>query len=428
MVGYFRRVSHTEGRWRTVVAPLLATVGLAVALVLVLVEFPVLTGVSSPAFRVLPSMLLIVLAAGAAYGLWLRRGRPQIYADLASVVLRQNVTRTAPVVAHYRGRYCVVGAGPAGLAVARQLAAEGIGYDQFERGDDVGGIWDVESPGIPMYDSAHFISSVTRSAFAGYPMPADYPDYPSHAQILSYLRGFADTYGLRPAIRFGVGVEQVEPVGAARRGRLAGRGCRPARCASTPGWSAPAAPTGRRHCPSCRAGDDFAGEVRHAVTYRSPCELAGKRVLVLGGGNSGVDIACDAAIHADRAYLSLRRGYRFVPKHLFGLPADVFAAQGVVPKGFVVPIDLTQAVDGLVGDLTRYGVPAPDHELLASHPVVNDQVVHHLTHGDLTAVGDVAAFTATGVELVDGRRLGARPGAAGHRVPAPPALPGPTTC
>jgi amino acid transporter len=404
VVGYFRRVSHTEGRWRTVVAPLLATVGLAVALVLVLVEFPVLTGVSSPAFRVLPAVLMLVLIGGGGYGVWLRRGRPQIYADLASVELRQNVTRTAATVASYRGRYCVIGAGPAGLAVARQLAAEGIGYDQYERGNDVGGIWDVEAPGSPMYDSAHFISSVTRSAFAGHPMPADYPDYPSHTQILCYLRGFADAYQLRPAIRFGVGVEKVEPLGAAaengwRVTLSTGRthDYRGVVCASGANWNP--------HLPDLPGSCDFAGEVRHAATYRSPSELVGRRVLVLGGGNSGVDIACDAAVHADQAYLSLRRGYRFVPKHLFGLPADVFAAQGVVPTGFVVPIDLTQAVDGLVGDLTRYGVPAPDHDLLASHPVVNDQVVHHLTHGDLTAVADVASLTTTGVELVDGRRL-----------------------
>ena len=71
----------------------------------------------------------------------------------------------------------------------------------------------------------------------------------------------------------------------------------------------------------------FAGEMRHTQTYRSAEEFRGKRVLIIGAGNSGADIACDAARTAARAFLSVRRGYHFVPKHIFGKPADVFAAE-----------------------------------------------------------------------------------------------------
>ena len=112
--------------------------------------------------------------------------------------------------------------------------------------------------------------------------------------------------------------------------------------------------------------------MRHTVEYRSPSSLAGKRVLIVGAGNSGVDIACDAARSARAACISLRRGYHFVPKHMFGVPTDVFlSGQVTLPKGVAVPDDPSKMLAALVGDLTRYGLPAPDHKALESHPIMN---------------------------------------------------------
>ena len=90
------------------------------------------------------------------------------------------------------GAVCVIGAGPAGLAAARALKVRGIDYDQVERHTGVGGIWDIDAPGSPMYEAAHFISSKTMSAFVGHPMGDELPDYPSHRQILAYLKSFAE--------------------------------------------------------------------------------------------------------------------------------------------------------------------------------------------------------------------------------------------
>ena len=100
------------------------------------------------------------------------------------------------------GRVCIVGAGPAGLSAARALKRLSIPYDQYERHSDVGGIWDAANANTPIYASAHFISSRTQSAFDGFPMPADYPDYPSWKQILDYIRAFADSFDLRQHILF----------------------------------------------------------------------------------------------------------------------------------------------------------------------------------------------------------------------------------
>lgn len=147
---------------------------------------------------------------------------------------------------------------------------------------------------------------------------------------------------------------------------------------------------------------EFTGGLRHAVTYRTMDEFRGKRVLVIGAGNSGCDIACDAAQAADRAFISLRRGYHFVPKHLFGMPADVFAHEG--PK---LPMWLTQRIFGVVlrilnGDVTRLGLQKPDHRIFETHPILNTQILHFLSHGDLAAKPDVARFEGKTVHFTDG--------------------------
>ncbi|MFN3216844.1 MAG: flavin-containing monooxygenase [Acidimicrobiales bacterium] len=292
-------------------------------------------------------------------------------------------------------RVCVVGAGPSGLALARALLHAGIDFDVHERHTDVGGIWDQANPGSPVYDSAHFISSKKQSHYHDFWMPDDYPDYPSHHQILAYIQAFADTYGLRSHIRFGNGVVATERVDdgwlvTTADGRQ--RRYRELVCATGTTW-APSMPD---------YPGTFTGEIRHSSTYRSPAEMAGRRVLIIGAGNSGVDIACDAARSADHAAISMRRGYHFIPKHLFGIPADHFAASG--PH---MPMWITQRVFGAMlrvmnGDLTRLGLKKPDHRIFESHPILNTQLLHHLSHGDIGARPDVARFDGTTVHFTDG--------------------------
>jgi hypothetical protein len=129
----------------------------------------------------------------------------------------------------------------------------------------------------------------------------------------------------------------------------------------------------------------------------------GRNVIIVGAGNSGVDIACDAARHAHSALISLRRGYHFVPKHIFGVPTDVFLSGQVnPPEGVVIPDEPNAMLSALVGDLTRYGLPAPDHNVMESHPIMNSQILHCLAHGDLRAKGEIKAFTPRGAVFMDG--------------------------
>lgn len=290
---------------------------------------------------------------------------------------------------------CIIGAGPAGLAVARALAARGISYRHLERHHGVGGIWDIDNPGSPMYDSAHFISSKTLSAFSGFPMPADYPDYPSHRQILAYLRGFADAYRLRERIEFDAEVTSVRGHGQGWEVRTAaGKGSRHKAVVVCTG------PQWVPHMPTLPGR--FSGEVRHSRDYRDAADFAGKRVLVVGGGNSACDIACDAARVAEQATISMRRGYWFIPKHIFGMPADVFGEEGPHLPARVQQIVFERMLRLLIGDPARLGLQRPDHRLFETHPVLNSMLLHHLQHGDITAAPGIADIDGSRVTFTDG--------------------------
>jgi len=299
-------------------------------------------------------------------------------------------------------KYCIIGAGPSGLSMAAELRRRAIPYDHFEKRAHIGGVWEIENPGSPMYQSAHLISSKTMSGFLDFPMPTTYPDYPRHDQVLAYLKAYARHHQLESQFTLATEVEEVipevstdsaaEPAGVLVRVQGELRRYAGVVCASGCNWE-PRHPT---------IPGDFTGEVRHVVSYKSAQEFTDKRVLIIGLGNSGADIACDAARAAKSAVVSVRRGYHFVPKHLFGIPADVFAHDGPrLPLWLEKPI-FSWLLRLLVGDLGRYGMPRPDHALLDTHPIVNDQLLHHLRHGDVRIAGDVQSFCGPRVSFADG--------------------------
>lgn len=393
---------RTQTRHWVLIASVLGALGLFSATALVAGHFNLLAGSDLPATQWLPLIYLLTLVLGTAFARWLHKARPKTYDALAESELRAENARRARAPVSYAGRYCIVGAGPCGLLAARAFKLAGIPYDHFERHTDVGGIWDIDNPGSSMYESAHFISSKYTSGFFGLPMPDHYPDYPDHRQLHAYIRNFADAFDLRRAIRFGVEVNHAQPLGRnAQDGWevVSGSGERQVYkgviCANGVTW--------HPSMPDYPGLDRFRGVIQHTVTYRSPASLRGKRVLIVGAGNSGVDIACEAARNADRAVISLRRGYHFVPKHIFGIPTDVFLGGQVhPPQGVVIPDDPSRMLSALVGDLTRFGLPAPDHKVLESHPIMNSQILHHLAHGDLRAKGDIKTFTPQGAVFADG--------------------------
>ena len=294
--------------------------------------------------------------------------------------------------------YAVIGAGPSGLAAARNLQKAGVPWAGYELASGVGGLWDIDGPRSTVYESAHLISSKTTTQFTEFPMKDKVADYPSHRELLGYFRDFAAAHSLDQGFAFGTEVVSARPTGDGSWTVVsAGPGGTVERrhagvIAANGTLSEPSVPT---------FAGSFDGEVLHTSAYKSPTVFAGKRVLIIGAGNSGCDIAVDAVHHAASVDLSVRRGYYFVPKYLFGKPADT------LNQGKPLPPRIKQAIDSRVlklftGDPVKFGFPKPDYKIYESHPIVNSLVLHHLGHGDLRVRPDVARFAGDAVEFKDG--------------------------
>jgi hypothetical protein len=292
----------------------------------------------------------------------------------------------------YSDRFLVIGAGPCGLGVAKALKEAGISYTQAEADDNVGGNW---YHGV--YDSAHIISSRKTTEYADFPMPSDYPDFPSQKQMGDYYALYADTFNLRDNIEFNTKVVMCLPRDDER-------------------WEVELASGEKRiykgvivcngHHWDKRFPEyegKFAGEWMHSKDFKTAQQLAGKRVLVIGGGNSACDVASEAARVSAEAHLSLRRGYWFLPKTLFGQPSAESAA-------LYFPVFLQRAVLRLmlkivIGKYEDYGLPHPDHKLFAHHPTVSSEILHYLKHGRIKPHKDIKRFDGKKVEFVDGEQI-----------------------
>lgn len=295
-------------------------------------------------------------------------------------------------------RFAIVGAGFCGVGVAAAFRRRGIDFDVLEANDAVGGNW---YGGV--YDGVHIVSSRKTTEFPGFPMPAEWPDFPSGAQMLAYLRSYADHCQLGPHMELRTRVEYAEPVAPGHPDER---------------WvlrvRTPAGVERRRyrglvvaigHHWDRRFPDypgEFAGEIIHAKDYRSPDVLRGRRVLVIGGGNSGCDIAVEAAQAADRAHISLRRGYWFMPKTFFGRPVVELMSPWMplwMQRRMVKAIAAVR-----FGDYRRYGLELPDHEPFEHHPTINSLLLDALRDGRVAPHPDVARYAGDTIEFVDGQR------------------------
>ncbi|WP_305786233.1 flavin-containing monooxygenase [Symbioplanes lichenis] len=305
-----------------------------------------------------------------------------------------------PDIADRHDAVCVIGAGASGLATVKNLREQGFSVDCYERETSVGGAWNWRHDRSPVYASMHLVSSRPLTEFPDFPMPDDWPDYPHHTRLLTYLERYADHFGLRDSIWFGTEVVAVTPAGDGRwevTTRSTGGGAE-----RVQRYAAVVAANGHNWAPKPLSVDTsgFRGKVMHASAFKDPAQLRGRRVLVVGGGNSGCDIAVEAAQQAETVWHSTRRGYWYAPKYLFGRPLDQMLLHWRLPQWLY-----ERVLRLAVGDLTRFGLPAPDHRPYESHPVVNSQLAYYLGHGRITAVGDVARMEGSTVELADGRRI-----------------------
>ena len=218
----------------------------------------------------------------------------------------------------------IIGAGAAGLAAGKALVERGVAVDWFEKGSMVGGLWRIDNDNgdVAAYSTLHLNSSRRTTQFPSFPMPDDWPDYPSHRLVAAYLQQFAEHHDLMRRITFGADVTAVVPVD----------GPGPA---GSHGWDVTTTATGTRryrhvvvanghHGTPHRASlpGEIDGPVLHTRDYSEPSIFAGKDVVVVGVGNSGMDVACDAASVARSVNLVTRHGVHVLPKYVAGRPIE----------------------------------------------------------------------------------------------------------
>ena len=308
----------------------------------------------------------------------------------------------APALVPTHQQIALIGAGPSGLAGARNLQKLGIPFQGFEAHSDVGGLWNIGNPRSTVYQSAHLISSKRTTEFKEFPMPEHVADYPSHTELSRYFSDFADHFGLRQHFRFNTKVLRVEPVTecASTLWRVSvdtggGR-------IETADYKGVVIANGTLSEPSMpRFPGFFDGELLHTSAYKKASLFTDKRVLVVGAGNSGCDIAVDAVHYAKSVDISVRRGYYFVPKYVFGKPADTLGGKRPLPAWIKQRVD-SMVLKWFTGDPVRFGFPKPAYRMYESHPVVNSLILHHIGHGDIGVRADIERMEGHTVHFKDG--------------------------
>jgi dimethylaniline monooxygenase (N-oxide forming) len=306
-------------------------------------------------------------------------------------------------------RVCVIGAGSSGIAACQVLQERGIPFDCYETGSQVGGNWRyLNDNGMSSsYKSLHINTSRQIMEYKCFPMSDAYPTYPSHEHIARYFDEFVDHFGLRDQIQFQTTVTSVVP--AEGRGWDVAVQKRGARKSTTLRYGAVLVANGhhwdaRMPEPAFPGADTFKGTQTHAHDYKTFDPYIGRRVLVLGIGNSACDIAVETAKVSKRTYLAMRRGAHVLPKYIFGMPTDHLTTSPIARMPWY-PARRTMAALTMYlarGKVTKYGLPKPDHRILEAHPTISDDLLTRLGHGDITIKPNIARLDRERVHFVDG--------------------------
>jgi len=299
------------------------------------------------------------------------------------------------------GNACIIGAGASGIAAAKALQEREIPFDCFEKRDRVGGIWAIADgeDTSAAYRSLRINTSKKVTRFSDLPLADGLPDFPPRGDVDLYLNCYVDRHCLRDQITFGTGVE---------RARLLEGGAWEVTLASgetrhydwlvvanghneRPRWPLPAIP------------GEFAGRQIHSHEYLDPTPMRGQRVVVVGLGNTAVDVAVECSYVADRLILSCRRGAHVIPRYVLGRPADQY------PDSPWLPFRLRRVSQGLVRRLLlgapgAHGLPVPDHRFGQASPTISGSLLPCLAEGRILARGELVRLDGEHVVFADGTR------------------------
>jgi len=296
---------------------------------------------------------------------------------------------------------CIIGAGSSGIAGAKVLAEHVVPFDCFEVSDEVGGNWAFGNANgmSSAYRSLHINTSRERMEYSDFPMPKDWPDFCHHALIKQYFNDYVDHFGIRDRITFSTAVKRAArgPDGVWEVALSTGETRRYDAVVVAnghhwdPRWPEPAFP----------GADTFAGRQMHSHDYVDTQGFEGKKVVVLGMGNSAMDIAVEVSLVTERTLLAARRGAWIIPNYLFGKPSDQ------LPVNPRIPFSLRQRwvhelVKRVVGSPAAFGLPEPDHIVGQAHPTISNYILARVAHGEVVPKPNIAAFEDSSVRFADG--------------------------
>lgn len=290
----------------------------------------------------------------------------------------------------------IIGAGPSGLAVAGRLRQAGRGFEMIEMSDRVADSWHNH------YDRLHLHTVKQLSHLPGVPFPHEYPTYVPREQLVDYYLNYALQFDIKP--RFG---EEVQTVRRTKRGWVT---------CTTSGLELVAEnvvfATGVNrvpNTPSYPGMDSFGGTAIHSLDYRNPATFLGQRVLVIGMGNTGAEIALDLSEHGIDATISVRSPVNIVPRDVLGRPTQLTARTlSKLPDsiGDRIGVLLRKVT---VGNLDKYGIatptlpPAAQLRIKGKTPVIDVGTLKAIKSGAVPIMPGIERFEGSLVGFADGR-------------------------
>ncbi|MGS0743231.1 flavin-containing monooxygenase [Glaciimonas sp. GG7] len=290
-----------------------------------------------------------------------------------------------------------VNPGAAGLCAAKHLLARGVEVVVYELGSFIGGLWVYQNDNglSPAYRSLHLNSEARITAYKDFPFPEDGALYPDHFAVSRYLQSYADHFGIVPHIRFRSNVTEVRAdVDGRWQVRLADD--------SVEEFSAVVVASGHQGVPKHAAWrDDFEGEYLHSNSYQVPEPFRDKRVLVVGMGNSAVDIASDICVVTASTTISARSPVLVMPRMLFGVPTSRVLAK-LEKRWMPWPFRRTmrELLTRIVhGTMEQWGFVTPKTR---THPTSHPSLMAHFVWSRIKAKPGIESVKGKEVRFLDG--------------------------
>lgn len=292
--------------------------------------------------------------------------------------------------------FAIIGAGAGGLCAAKYLTAQGIKVTIFEAGSRIGGLWvyNNDSGMSPAYKSLHINSEAKVSSFIDFPFPDDAPLYPDHAQMCRYFERYAAHLGLTRQVRFNSRITSVTPENGKFGITL--------EAGATEIFDGVVVASGHqsvpRHPPQI---EGYSGDYIHAHAYRVPAPYADKRVLVIGPGNSGVDIAADICTVSEHTVLSARSPVLIMPRMMFGVPNSrtlLKLERPFLPWKVRVWIRTT-LTRFFHGRMEQWGFRTPKTR---THPISHPTLISQIAWGRVTVKPGITAIEGKQIRFTDG--------------------------